>query len=295
MTVSGNVGISHSLEPNARIWRYMSLDKFIDLLSTKSLYMSPVTAFKKSDPYEGQEHPQVAQLWADIFGPFEEDFAKVVRQMEILSIGNSVDMEAFAALKSRIDHMPEERDRIGCKMRHSVRGCCWHANDGESEAMWKIYGDSGKSVAIVSTVGALASSLLADGIEEVIDIVPVKYLDFRLKYLPAKLKDFKGRITVTKRVAYEHEREIRLTIRPAPKDPREWQRENFGLPNPIRLPVNTGELIQEIQISPYTFEPFASSVKTVCKIFGISPDRIRTSDLLQDELPSSCKIFSNKQ
>ena len=81
-----------------------------------------------------------------------------------------------------------------------MRFCCWHANEVESEACGSCMGDFGKSIAIVTTVQSLAGSLRLDNVQEELDIVPVKYLDFAKKYAPPELKAAGARITVTKRI-----------------------------------------------------------------------------------------------
>ncbi len=64
------VGISKGLQPENRLWRYMSLDKLIDLLSTRSLYMSPVTQFEATDPYEGQDQSPDGKNLGRYHAPF---------------------------------------------------------------------------------------------------------------------------------------------------------------------------------------------------------------------------------
>ncbi len=133
----------------------------------------------------------------------------------------------------------------------------------------------------MTTVESLAESISIEEINEEVDIIPVKYLDFEREYAPTELKDFRGRITVTKRLAYQHEQEVRLTIRPIALDPRDWDKPDFGLPKPCRLPVDIDKLIHEIHISPYPAAPFESSVRAICRMFGMDEERIRVSSLLR--------------
>lgn len=274
------VKISEALNPEQRLWRYMSLDKLIDMFATRSLYMASTTQFRATDPYEGQNHPQVIQIWAEVMRPSYEKHRAALRQAEIDARERRVDPEALARFREELDGFPEEMEGATRKIANSVRMSCWHGNDGESEAMWKLYGESGKSVAVVTTVGCLAQSVHVGMTEEVVDIVPVKYLDFERQYPTSELKDFRGRISVTKRLAYQHEQEVRMTIRPAPSDPKRWKDPDFGKPDPVRLPVDLGELIREIHISPYPSPPFEASVRAVCGLFGIETESIRVSSLL---------------
>ena len=80
---------------------------------------------------------------------------------------------------------------------------CWHINDNESDAMWKLYGPPGENVAIKSTVGALKTSL-KDGTP-----VYIGEVDYREGVLP------EGNLywpVIYKRKAFGHEKELRLCI-----------------------------------------------------------------------------------
>jgi hypothetical protein len=47
------VDIGKSLERDLSLWRYMSIDKFIDLLSNQKLFLTPLAYYQSSDPFEG--------------------------------------------------------------------------------------------------------------------------------------------------------------------------------------------------------------------------------------------------
>ena len=51
---------------------------------------------------------------------------------------------------------------------------------------------------------------------------------------------------------------------------------------PFALKINPLELIEEIIISPYIKEPFASSVVAICKKYNIPENKVRKSNLLVD-------------
>jgi hypothetical protein len=53
---------------------------------------------------------------------------------------------------------------------------CWHMNDYESKAMWKLYANKG--IAIESTIGQFKSSFLRESGENKIYVFPVRYEDF---------------------------------------------------------------------------------------------------------------------
>jgi hypothetical protein len=87
---------------------------------------------------------------------------------------------------------------------------CWHENDHESVAMWRLYTSGMEGVAIKTTVGQLKKSLAHEG--RAVTIGRVQYIDHRIDddgLAPAI--DMLSPI-FCKRRSYEHEREVRAVI-----------------------------------------------------------------------------------
>lgn len=78
---------------------------------------------------------------------------------------------------------------------------CWHQNDVESEAMWKLYAKEEGSVAIVTTVQKLVS-ILPKGVG---DVIPVQYIDY--ENVNESLSPVNA--IFFKRKSFAHEREYR--------------------------------------------------------------------------------------
>lgn len=136
---------------------------------------------------------------------------------------------------------------------------CWHINENQSDAMWKIFLNTNNGIAIKSTVDRLINGLAPA--KENIHISKVYYRDFKkvtfgeLFFEPQnKLLDGTGNSLNQfnyKRISFEHEKELRLYYidRPIPhaiKDgiPREPLTEK-------RIDVNLQEMISEIVIAPF--------------------------------------------
>ncbi|WP_152680419.1 hypothetical protein [Chromobacterium subtsugae] len=51
--------VGKSLSDDDVLWRYMSLDKFINLLDSKTLFFTPISFYAQTDPFEGYM-PKVA-------------------------------------------------------------------------------------------------------------------------------------------------------------------------------------------------------------------------------------------
>jgi len=148
---------------------------------------------------------------------------------------------------------------------------CWHINDNQSDAMWKIFLDTKNGIAIKSTVGALIKSL--DASLDDVFISKVYYRDFDKVTFNELMNEeqnklFGGRGGSLnqfnyKRISFEHEKELRLyhidlPIPHAIKD---------GIPRePLthkRIDIALSSLINEIVIAPFADEWFENLVKQI--------------------------------
>lgn len=152
---------------------------------------------------------------------------------------------------------------------------CWHINNSESDAMWKLYGPLGETVAIKSTVGALKRSLKSG--------IPV-YIG-KVNYKEGKIPD--GNLywpVLFKRKPFQHEKELRLCISSAsndnPPDLTQLKKEfeSLGIDNPsdmqllkyigpkgIPLGVDLDQLIKEVVICPNSDRFLNKSVEHIIK------------------------------
>lgn len=112
-------------DPKIKIWRYMDFAKFVSMLTSGGLFFTRCSIFP--DRHEGAMPPANKQL------------------------------------RETQKEVPEKTWRDLALFRKSVRqwtlANCWHINEGESEAGWKLYADSDKAVAIQSTFERLRSVL----------------------------------------------------------------------------------------------------------------------------------------
>lgn len=97
----GELLIGQSIKGNFRLWRYMSLDKLINLLSTQTLYFTPLLYYQTTDPFEGYR-PKVA------LKALAEMAAKGTQQIEKVSLQLKNMYEEFKKVKG-IDPDAEQR------------------------------------------------------------------------------------------------------------------------------------------------------------------------------------------
>lgn len=126
----------------AKVWRYISLAKFISLLDTQSLYFSSLNKLSSVDRFEG------------LYPNFDDN--SFLPDANISSvIGNA--------------------RKFTKNYRKHFFVNCWHLNDNECDGMWKIYGGSEPAIAIQTNIKKLKDSF--DNCQEDIFIGKVEYDD----------------------------------------------------------------------------------------------------------------------
>jgi hypothetical protein len=277
---------SKQLSGTTRLWRYLSLDKLVDLLSTSELFFTPLAAFAKSDPFEGYLPSVAFDAHASLSSRYVND-TKLAHQQVAEYRRNKgfplTDVEQLM-LETSIEDMRSSFRRLLPAIAKATSVNCWHANEGESEAMWRLYGENGKAVAVETTLEALTLSIQQRDSPNSVFIYPVKYLDFFDSTLQPKDCVVEGHLMpLLKRISYQHEREVRAFISKIAPNPRAGADVTFWKPEPIRLPVDVNVLVKAIHVSPYAGEPFPSSVAKICEAFGLGSGIVRPSQLLTGE------------
>ncbi|MBK5007323.1 DUF2971 domain-containing protein [Pseudomonas sp. S32] len=238
------------------IWRYMALDKFVNILDDKALFMPALGMFSESDPYEGYPPPAVLKCVKNVCPPsmyFSHDADKLQ------------DLSNFKVFAQRLF-----KSRVVS---------CWYQSQDESEAMWKLYGDAGKAIAIRTTVERLAGALGEDFQGK---IARVHYVDYvrttQLEYDVVMGSHVQNTLLdpVYKRSSYAHEREVRVYkgIDGARLDEPETFVSHMA-------PIDCRLLIDEVVVSPLCSPSYVKAVKAVARQFGLG-DAVRQSTLLSD-------------
>ncbi|MEO6742028.1 MAG: DUF2971 domain-containing protein, partial [Chthoniobacteraceae bacterium] len=191
------------------LWRYMDFTKFVSLLQNDALFF-----------------PTVAML----VDPFEGSYAR----------GNE-------DLRPRVyKHMPNRFHLTAGEMVKRLRGhvavSCWHSNEQESAAMWKLYAKTHEAVCVQTTFRKLQAAM-----GEQARVGMVRYVDYDKGWIPESnpLAPF-----LYKRKSFEHEREVRAIIEPAEMAAL---LKAEGEPKPAAgrwVKINVGETIERVLIAP---------------------------------------------
>lgn len=129
-------------DPNIRIWRYMDFTKYVFMLETSSLYFAR----------------------ADMLGdPFEGSYSKVNIQLRPIVYKD-------AQLPLRVF---DDMVRFTRWVREWTYVNCWHMNEYESAAMWRLYAKSSDAIAIQTAYAKLAACLPNE-----VFLGAVQYIDY---------------------------------------------------------------------------------------------------------------------
>jgi hypothetical protein len=143
---------------------------------------------------------------------------------------------------------------------------CWHLNEHESAAMWRLYSSSNEAVCIRSTYRRLRQSLPSFAF-----IGEVKYINYDAEFFRA-WQAFN--YIMHKRLSYAHERELLAIV---------WERDGTEEFQPFKaritaaalsMPVDLPSLIDSVYVSPAAATWFADLVKAMtlkCRFESVSP------------------------
>ncbi|HEY1804868.1 MAG TPA: DUF2971 domain-containing protein [Terracidiphilus sp.] len=221
------------------MWRYFKVERFLWTLQNARLYFAASTQF--TDRFEGA----TAVLPPDF--PVDPRF----QQME----GSE---GAFFAL------------------RKLMKISCWHREEYESDAMWKLYAEQSKGVAISTTADRMKKAIQpfrlqpSYGIED-LWAGPVAYHDL----MAVRLRPLGKKIYFAKHRAFSWEKEFRLLISPemasefVPDIPEDG----------IEVSVDLDALIEHIMLGPELSAEDRDHIVAKSREIGLG-DRVRKSSLL---------------
>ncbi|MBL4898865.1 MAG: hypothetical protein JKX76_04345 [Colwellia sp.] len=236
---------------NSCLWRYMDFTKYVSLLSTSSLYFSRADTF--DDPFEGAKGiiSNKAKWDEHFLGAFKSILKSPPGCVEWDQSEEHVNKEAHRLLK--------ELEESGQADRENAYISCWHENEHESEAMWRLYSNFiDNAVAIRSTYSSLYNAL---GRNPSISIGRVRYLDYDKHYANP------GDSFWRKRKSFEHEREVRAIV-------HDFNTEDFGIPMECDLDV----LIEDVVVSPTAPSWFVNVLNDINRKYEINI-KVRQSNL----------------
>jgi hypothetical protein len=225
---------------NAKIWRFMDFTKFVSLLDKSALFFT--RADKLGDPFEGSFSRANIKLRPEIY-------------------------------KEKIPQSAlEQMSQFFSKVIKFTFVNCWHLNEYESAAMWKLYLKSNEGIAVRSTFNRLKECFGDDKYD--IFIGKVKYIDYERDWLPEGNAFYPF---VHKRRSFEHEQELRAVIQEIPFKDDKLDLSMLPQDDGIYIKVYLDMLIESIYVAPTSPTWLFDLVKSVSKQYKLDKEIMQSS------------------
>lgn len=228
--------------PDTVLWRYVDFPKFVSLLDSRELFFTRADKFE--DKFEGARgfnfHKDA------IYSSLKPQLTlKVRNELKKKGVNHPTDDVIEAELKKETLLLLNTQQ----KKREEYFVSCWHANDMESEAMWKLYiSAKNQGIAIQTTMERLCYSIGSSNFE----LGAVNYISFEeplgVDSIPVWYK----------RKAFQHEQEVRAVIR---------ETGTSGVGKAVEVDLDL--LIEKVYISPSAPTWFASLVERTMGRYGL--------------------------
>jgi hypothetical protein len=245
---------------NQKICRYMDFSKYVDMLTTNTLYFT--RADKLEDPYDCSGMQFFGEQYKQLSSAYPDEVKERTRQVNTFE-------RLFVYLN------------------------CWHMNDVESAALWRLYSENKyETIAIQTTFGKFDSVIKHKWPRDGIFISKVKYEPENagkpLEEIPGgKLYTALGwEDIIYKRPSFAHEKELRAFIYQRVDKLKEGPLRNEAHLEKlmkerkpyIRIEITLSDLIEKVYVSPLAADWFVELVKNVS---GELNDRVLKSDLYE--------------
>lgn len=244
-------------EPSSEspLWRYMDLSKYVSLLSRRQLFFCSAAKFE--DPFEGELTRRTKD---DLREWYMSDIPKSNRTKEHLD-------QAQKNLDNYVGFMK--------RLKQFTTLSCWHQNNDENFAMWKIYSNWNSGLAVVTNFERARAAF--KNAKEAVYGGLVNYI--------AEEKDIVNpgntfNHFMAKRRQFAFEREVRFI--------HEISEETVAANEPVDgstgvyIDVDLVALIDKIYVAPQAGNWFRDSIGDLNKRYGIEAE-IRQSSFFSSE------------
>lgn len=184
--------------------------------------------------------------------------------------------DPFEGTYPRMPGLPEasrrELETIGRVNRSSILVDCWHRNEEESEAMWRLYADWERGLAVRTTFQDMRRSFTCS---EDIFVGSVRYIDYETASFDLS---FQLEPYITKRKSFRYEQEVRaisvLTEHDENGQPlSSGERYAGGVYHEVDLDLLVGEVL----VAPRAADWFVDLVGSVMHRYGLAATARRST------------------
>lgn len=269
-------------DPDAKVWRYMDFAKYVLMLEKGALWFTRVDKLGESfeeklgDPFEGRIAGATSDRNREIY-----DWVASQKSESLPTQGERDRyVEANLSADLRLNEWHREWTYVNC----------WHMNEHESAAMWRLYARTNEAVAIQSTYARLrdclptevhmgaveADELSGSRFEQrgLVYLGEVQYMDVATEAMPQqgyRLPPF-----MYKRRSFEYEHEVRAVISTDPypagstyHQPYRWQDiRSVRMGWEFKLPLE--DLLERVYVAPTAQPWFCEAVEAVTRKYELS-------------------------
>lgn len=242
-----------SLPDDAKIWKYMDFAKFVSLMDKEALFFANSSLY--DDPVEGLYTIANKKKFDDIIKGINKDDKHLNEVKNLLS-----DLLDYPS-----------------KVKSQLYFTCWHRNEHESAAMWKLYTDNDKGISIQSNFKRLKDCFSVTG-DIPIHIGKVKYVDYDEFEIPVHGMENSFYPYYYKRKSFEHESEIRaMTTTYYKTDNNEWYKNPLCDDYGAYVPISLDTLIDKVYVSPKAPKWFVDLVVSVSTKYELKKEVIQSN------------------
>jgi hypothetical protein len=233
-------------DKSIRIWRFMDFTKYVAILHNSGLF------FTRCDLLDDQ---------------FEGSVPRATRETSVEKIcGENASADTGEKLNTALSDFNKW-------MRKWAMINCWHMNEYESAAMWKLHAQTNEAIAIVSTYERLRKCLGNN-----FWIEQVQYIDYERDAIPSGNAMYPY---IFKRRSFAHERELRAFTSELPTKGQYIDVEKTPSSAGIWVAVELNGLIEGVHVAPKAQPWFFELVRQVSNKYELRAP-IKQSSLDRD-------------
>jgi hypothetical protein len=234
------------------------------MLEQTALFVSNLLALADGDPYEGH------------FPDSQVSLFEALRAMPIATARSAMGLPASMNDDSVRQLIEIEYQTVtnGFNLRGGIYVNCWHMNESESDAMWRLYSLQGQGIAVQSTYDRLTRSLHMT--HSLVQVGEVDYADYSNHNIR---RDNVFHPALSKRSSFAHERELRIAILNTERNYRSAIAQGVShadalrgrqVPDGYAIDVDLDILIERVVISPRSPSWVVDLVRSLLRRYGLS-------------------------
>lgn len=225
----------------------MDFTKLVSLLDSQRLFFARADTF--DDPFEGS--------WPLVNWVLQQQVPPDITEDE---------REAYAKLNETLRPLYKAVPRFTAVN-------CWHMNNYESAAMWKLYLKSDEGIAVQSTYSQLRDSIIDD---ETVYLGTVSYIDYTSEWI-VNAQNLMSPF-VHKRKSFEHEQEVRALVSKMPgSNANGMDITQETIPGGLKIRVDIEKLIEKIYIAPSAPNWLAELTHAVVHKYGFNFEIVQSN------------------